>query len=309
MAIISNGKQEQFTIPILFMVFNRPEITERTFNQIRQQRPLYLYIEADGYRMEKEGEREKCEQVRAIVKNIDWPCTPKYLFRDMNLGCDKACKSAIDWFFNEIECGIIIEDDCLPDPSFFPYCEELLDRYKKEEKIMMISGTNLKIESGTSSYYFSKYGQIWGWATWKRAWIKYEPEMDINNKKIQFNTKDEDKYWRNNFATRYWDPQWAVYTMWLNKSFAILPNRNLVTNIGFGKEATHYDDENSITAGIATKSMEFPMKHPREIVVDNKVDNEFFYKFYYQSFYKRLYNILRAGPKEVIKKILGKIKA
>lgn len=289
----SNFTMQQYSVPILFMVFNRPDKTEITFNQIRKQKPLTLYIAADGPRSDREGEKEKCDQVRLLVHKVDWPCSVKYLFRDINLGCYNACLSAINWFFGEVEMGIIIEDDCLPHHSFFPYCRELLEKYKDDEKIMMISGTNLNIESNSSSYYFSRYGQIWGWATWRKSWLKFEPEMDANNKKILFNTRDEEKFWRKNFTTPFWDVQWAVYSMWLNNGLAIMPNTNLVTNIGFGKEATHYVDENSITAGIDSKSMTFPLIHPRDFIVDIKKDNEFFYKFYFQSYSERIINKLK----------------
>lgn len=293
MDIPSNTTLQQYSVPILFMVFNRPDKTEITFNQIRKQKPRVLYVAADGPRSDREGEKEKCEQVRSLVHNIDWPCSTKYLFRDKNLGCYNACLSAINWFFSEVEMGIIIEDDCLPHTSFFPYCEELLKKYKDDDRIMMISGTNLNIESGSSSYYFSRYGQIWGWATWRKSWLKFEPEMDVNNKRILFNNKNEEKYWRKNFTTPYWDVQWAVYSMWLNNGLAVMPNTNLVTNIGFGKEATHYVDENSITAGIDSKSITFPLIHPHDFVVDAKRDNEFFYKYYYQSYSKRIINKLK----------------
>lgn len=285
--------QEQFSIPILFLVFNRPEKTELTFNQIRKAKPKYLYIAADGYRTEKEGEKYKCEQVREIVQRIDWPCLTKYLFRDNNLGCSLAIKSAIDWFFSEIECGIILEDDCFPELSFFPYCKELLDLYKNEAQIMMISGCNLNIKSGTSSYYFSKYGQIWGWATWKRAWERYEMEVKIKEGEIQFNSRKEEKFWLNNFTNIIWDVQWAVYTMWKNKGIAILPNSNLVKNIGFGKDATNYLDENNNAANLKTQSIVFPLNHPQNIITNHKIDNKIFYKYYYKTFYNRLINALK----------------
>lgn len=285
--------EEQFSTPILFLVFNRPEKTKIVFNQIKKIQPLNLFIAADGYRPEKEGEKYKCEQVKAIIKNIDWPCSPRFLFRDKNLGCSVAVKSAIDWFFGETESGIILEDDCLPDQSFFPYCRELLDKYKNDEHVMMISGSNLNVESGLYSYYFSKYGQIWGWATWKRAWSKYETTIQVNTKLIHFNTKKEESFWLRNFNTIIWDVQWAVYTIWKNNGIAILPNSNLITNIGFGRDATYYVDENNNAANLKTKSLEFPLKHPQHIDVNMDIDNKIFQKYYFQSFYKRIINALR----------------
>jgi threonyl-tRNA synthetase len=169
-----------FNTPILFLVFKRPDTTERVFEQIRSIRPAFLYLAADGPRNDKSGEKETCKKVREIVlSNIDWECEVNTLFRDENLGCGKAVSQAITWFFEHEEEGIILEDDCLPDASFFQYCAELLKKYRTEEKVMTISGSNLlgypwKV-NGQS--YFWGQGGIWGWATWKRAWSLYDFKM------------------------------------------------------------------------------------------------------------------------------------
>lgn len=164
--------------PVLFLVFNRPESTKRVFEQIRKGKPDQLFIAADGPRKDKVYEQELCRQTREILL-IDWDCDLKTLYREENLGCGKAVFSAIDWFFSHVSQGIILEDDCLPQADFFRFCDETLDKYVDNDQILEISGTNLQGGTviGDGSYYFSRYGGIWGWATWSRAWNKYDFNM------------------------------------------------------------------------------------------------------------------------------------
>lgn len=152
---------------VLFLVFNRPETTKTVFEAIRKAKPKRLYIAADGPRKHREGENEKVSSVRQIVTYVDWPCDVKTLFRDENLGCKSAVSGAITWFFNHEEEGIILEDDCLPHPDFFPFCESLLKRYANDERIWVITGNNFQngIQRGEASYYFSRYNHVWGWAS------------------------------------------------------------------------------------------------------------------------------------------------
>lgn len=292
--------EEYFFTPVLFMVFNRPDKTKRVFEQIRAIKPKYLYIAADGPRESKENESQKCIEVRSIVSKIDWDCEVKYLFRNKNLGVYKAGTSAIDWFFQNEESGIIIEDDCLPDLSFFPYCSELLRKYKDDNSIMLISGSNLGMKSGDSSYFFSRYGQIWGWATWRSAWEKFEKKVDIYNPDVKFNTNLEKKFWRKNFSRIQWDVQFAIYSVWKNNGVAILPNINLISNIGFGPEATNYKDLNNINAQIKTGSMEFPLIHPNDTNVNIEVDNLIFNRNFYIPLYLPLY-------KKIVRKIMNMV--
>lgn len=279
---------KSFLTPILFVVFNRPDKTRRVFEQIRAIKPKRLYVSADGPREDKLDEALKCEEVRSIVKNIDWDCDVKFLFRDKNIGCSSALVSSIDWLFQNEESGIILEDDCLPDLTFFPYCNELLSKYKDDKNVMMISGSNLGFKSGDSSYFFSKYGQIWGWATWKESWKKFERQIKINDSDLKFNSKREKKYWNKNFSRVIWDVQWAVYSVWKNDGIAILPNVNLISNIGFGSDATNYTDENNINAEIKTNSMNFPLIHPNIIEADTELDNDIFTKSYFVPLHKKI---------------------
>ena len=240
---------------VLFLVFNRLDTTKQVFEAIRKAKPPRLYIAADGPRETKEGEKEKVEKVRQyVLENIDWNCEVKTLFRKKNLGCKIAVSSAITWFFENEEQGIILEDDCLPSQSFFWYCEELLNKYKDDMRIWHISGNNFHFgwqRDKDYSYYFGGiYGSIWGWATWRSRWKYYDVEMkdynELKTKKYLENCYDgsiavkhrirEFESIKNGLDT--WDFQW-VYCRWKNNGLTIIPNINLVKNLGFGKEATY----------------------------------------------------------------------
>ncbi len=166
--------------PVLFLIFNRPDTTTRVFEAIREARPSRLYVAADGPRADKEGEAQRCLETRKITEAVDWPCEVRRLYREENLGCKLAVSSAITWFFTHEEEGIILEDDCLPDQSFFPFCAAMLERYRDDGRIMMVLGTSLLPPGGgpDADYLFTQYFLIWGWATWRRAWEKYDIEMD-----------------------------------------------------------------------------------------------------------------------------------
>jgi len=168
--------------PVLFLVYKRPDTTRQVFEAIRQAKPPRLYVAADGPKKNVPGEAEKVKQVREIISNgVDWDCEVKTLFRDENLGCKYGPVEGINWFFKNEEEGIILEDDTLPSQSFFWFCQELLERYKDDTRIMVISGDNFQngITRGTCSYYFSRYNHIWGWASWRRAWKYYSVDMKL----------------------------------------------------------------------------------------------------------------------------------
>jgi hypothetical protein len=268
--------------PILFIIFNRPDTTERVFEEIKKQRPQYLYIAADGPRINKEGEAEKCEQTRKILEKIDWDCEVKTLFRENNHGCKNAVSSAITWFFENVEEGIILEDDCLPSQSFFKYCEEILEKYRHDERIMHISGENpVSKEFGDGSYYFTKTAHIWGWASWRRAWKLYDVEMKsypefVKNNKIKevFDKDYHRKYWLKVFnrviegKINTWDYQW-MYTLYTNNGFSIIPNKNMISNIGFNTEATHTSECNTNLANRPAFEID-EIIHPSEVKQNNE---------------------------------------
>jgi hypothetical protein len=266
--------------PILFLVFNRPDTTKRVFARIREIQPKQLFIAADGAREDREGEKEKTEEVRKLIlDNIDWDCEVKTLFRDENLGCGKAVSEGITWFFEHVEQGIILEDDTLPDLSFFPFCEELLERYKSNEKIMHISGLNFQKKCwGEATYYFSAYSaSIWGWATWKRSWEKYdfqikELEFFLHSKTLNqiIPITNIANQYINNFKQVQkgkldtWDYSW-LFTLWRHQGLSIVPNNNMVINLGFSEtDATHTTEVPHFIKN-EIEVLETPLVHPNKI--------------------------------------------
>jgi hypothetical protein len=272
--------------PILFVVFNRPDVTSQVFDAIRLARPPRLYIAADGPRKDRVGEAERCRAVQEIVSKVDWSCEVKKLIREKNLGCKKAVSSAIDWFFSQEPEGIILEDDCLPHPDFFTYCDELLERYRNDERVGMISGCNFQngTKQSEDSYYFSRFYHIWGWASWARAWKNY----DVNISRWPKLKKDawlialgfdgsEKRHWEKAFDRVYageidtWDHQWT-FASWLSQMLSITPAVNLVSNIGFGAEATHTTGK-SIFSNMQKDAIQFPLKHPIAVIRNSYADN------------------------------------
>jgi len=289
-----------FETPILFLIFNRPDTTQKVFDAIRQQKPKYLFVAADGPRKHKQGESETCQRVRDIIKQIDWDCELKTLFRDENLGCKMAVSSAITWFFENVEQGIILEDDCLPDSSFFPYCEELLDQYKDDTRIGHISGNNFlpDITYESISYDFCSYSHIWGWATWRRVWKNYDVNLSFwkeqkDKRSFLFNNKWEEIYFssflsdainnHNNIDT--WDMQY-LFTLRLQNQLSIYPIVNLVTNIGLGDpNATHIAKKNK-KHSIPASAVSFPLKRPQYVLQNKKLDDATVKKLFFS--WKRL---------------------
>ena len=280
-------KPESFSTPVLFILFNRPDTTRRVFEAIRQVKPSRLYIAADGPRENKPGEDLKVHAVREYaMSNIDWGCEVKTLFREKNLGCKLGVSCAIDWFFENEEEGIILEDDTLPDVSFFPFCAQLLEKYRQDERVMMISGDNFQRGGKTCSYsyYFSKYCHIWGWASWRRAWKHYDvnmrfwPELREKASLLGILDKKEYVYWSKYFDDIFsgrvdtWDVQ-LVFSCFIQKAVAISPAVNLVSNIGFGPAAVHTKKESASLSGLRTRSMEFPLKHPPYMFQNKEADD------------------------------------
>jgi hypothetical protein len=273
--------------PVIFLVFKRPEPTRRVFEAIRQARPRRLYVAADGPR-ERPGEVQACAEVRSIVGEIDWPCQVKTLFRDHNLGTGRAVHSALDWFFGQESEGIILEDDCLPSPPFFRYCTELLERYRYDMRIMSICGSDfLRGQHSTdASYYYSAYHDPWGWATWRRAWMLCDHEMQnwptflasgalraLSDGRIEF-----EDYWTSVFRKMYagmidtWDYPF-LFSHFAQRGLSCKPLVNMVSNIGFDAEATHTLDTRDPLAELPLGDMGFPLSHPAIMVRDAKADH------------------------------------
>ncbi|AJI57215.1 putative glyocosyltransferase protein [Francisella philomiragia] len=284
--------------PVLFLIFNRLDTTKRVFEAIRQVKPPKLYIAADGARKSKPEELTKVLAVREyVLSNIDWQCEIKTLFRDENLGCKYAVSGGINWFFDNEEMGIILEDDCLPSQSFFWYCEELLNRYKDNPNIYLISGDGRGAnEFGSNySYNFVKYALIWGWASWASRWAKYDISMndwESSGEKI-VNSISENKatrrYWWHALKNTYkgeintWDYQ-LNFTLFKNNGMCITPMANMVTNIGFSVNATNTTDMDSPHANIPHFDLGFPLKHPSNVDMNASLNS-----FYDNKVFSREY--------------------
>ena len=279
--------------PVLFLVFNRPAETARVFAAIRAQQPRQLFVAADGARPDRPGELALVQETRAIATKVDWPCKVQTLFQEENLGCGLAVSGAISWFFEQVEEGIILEDDCLPHPDFFPYCETLLTRYRHEPRVATIAGTHFLPLPHQQSHYASKYFQMWGWATWKRTWQQYDYDLSMLSSegfgellKATHPIAIECGYWTQIYnalkagAVDTWDFQ-VFFSSWRTGANHIMPGKNLVSNIGYGPAATHTNFASSM-ADIPTHSLTLG-DDPITLTPDPIIDNLIFYLRFLES--------------------------
>lgn len=269
--------------PVVFLIFRRPDLTAQVFEQIRAAKPSKLLVVADGPRNAEEA--HLCQQARKVTEQIDWDCEVLRNYSDVNLGCRDRISSGLTWAFEQVEEAIILEDDCLPHPSFFFYCDTLLNHYRQDERVMVISGNNFQDGQQRTpySYYFSKYNHCWGWATWRRAWKYWEfnPEKwkefrDAGLMKFICDTSYEENYWTAIFNTLFlegkpntWDYAWT-FACWSQGGLTALPHVNLVSNIGFGDAATHTQGKTKF-ANIATEDMG-QIYHPPFIIRHKEAD-------------------------------------
>jgi len=272
--------------PILFLIFNRPDTTKKVFDIIRQVKPSKLFIASDGAREGNSNDERLCKQARNITEQVDWECDVKYLYRDKNLGCRVAISSGIDWFFEYVDEGIILEDDCLPSKSFFSFCQELLQKYRDDDKVMQING-DFYLDGAMefeNSYYFSTINGCWGWATWKRAWDQFDSKMSgyVDNKvkgRIDDYFKNKDiSDWMISYldeamlpTCNIWSTQWA-YAIIKSGGLSITPTTHLVKNIGFfadGTSASHESFELYMEFDIGDID---DIEHPSKVVHNDKAD-------------------------------------
>lgn len=271
------------TIPVLLTAFNRPDTTARVFDTIRSYRPESLFVAIDGPRPGVPDDVKESEAVRRVVSDVDWKCEVRYLVGERNLGCGRAMVTAIDWLFAHVEEAIILEDDCVPSPDFFRYCEELLERYRNDERVWMISGTNVlgTWRATEASYHFALgfSGSGWGWATWRRAWR----QADMNLAGLRSRRRVADarrtlgpKSWRylrtQLRTTRHgwvdaWDYQW-LFTCASHGGVAAYPATNLISNIGFGPHGTHTRRADARLAGLNAGRLDEPIRHPAQVAID-----------------------------------------
>lgn len=270
---------------VLFLIFNRPDTTSQVFDEIKAAKPSRLYIAADGPRSNRPEETALCHDTREIVKDIDWKCEVKTLYRLKNLGCKNAMSSAIDWFFENEEEGIILEDDCLPSKSFFYYCDTLLEKYRFDARIRHIAGSNLQRGKkwGNASIYFTNQTHVWGWASWRRVWKDYDKDLNQYNQldipeKLsniftdQFVIEEWTKFFTQLKANEIdtWDFQLA-FLNFFNNGLSVNPNVNLISNIGFRADATHTLAVDSPYANIPLEEL-WNIKYPTYILPEKKAD-------------------------------------
>lgn len=270
--------------PVLLTAFNRPEETRRVLNAIRRYAPTQLYVAIDGPRSDLTVDANRCAEVVRLLDRVDWDCRVKRLIRTENLGCRRAMEGAIDWFFESVPEGIILEDDCLPSPGFFRFCDELLARYRDDDRVAMVCGTNVLGEwrPNESSYFFGP-GAVWGWASWSRAWGCSADHLvglgSPHARAIAERTLGLGR-WRKleplllaveSGELDTWDYPWA-FAVAAQGQLAALPAVNLVSNIGFGPDATHTTSQGGVLDEIGIRNLEDPLNHPAEVVLDREFD-------------------------------------
>jgi len=301
-------------VPILFLFFNRLSVTKKVFNTIKEAKPMKIYLASDGPREGDDNELEIVESVRDyVLSNIDWDCEIHTLFQNKNLGCKYACSRAVKWFFENEEMGIVLEDDTMPDKSFFKYCENLLNHYKNDKRIGMIGGhAPINNHNASESYYFSKYVRFWGWASWRRAWDHYDVELSNFDKLMEAKvlssstlSSREERYWskvakklsRGELDT--WDFQWLLVCL-SQSMLTIVPSVNLVSNLGFGPDATHTLNIDSAHNNGDSFEMTFPLSHPNFILYNKFFDEKLIESEFLPSFQRRV--IFRFSKKLSIRK-------
>lgn len=301
--------------PVVFLVFNRPDLTARVFAAIARAKPRQLLVVADGPRDGNSADVEKCRATRAIFeKKFDWPCDLQRNYAEHNIGCRQRVSTGLNWAFAMVPEAIILEDDCFPGLSFFPFCENLLERYRDEKSVMHIGGVNLVRDNQpvTPSYYFSHYAHVWGWASWRRAWQHYQPDMaawpEWKEKKLLARFLGDHRavgYWRRQFDRAWsgkidtWDFPW-LFTCWRLGGLAITPTRNLVSNLGFRGDGTHTVAFDSRTAELGVGEIE-RLVHPPAVQPDGEADRRSFEQLYYaedkerRPFRRLIRSLIRVG--------------
>ncbi|HON82099.1 MAG TPA: hypothetical protein PLN56_07350 [Methanoregulaceae archaeon] len=280
-----SGHGWELTTPVVFIIFNRPQTTKLVLDEILKAKPPKIYVIADGPRDNAPADKTRCDETRALIENSEIDSPIKKIYSDTNMGCPERVISGLNWVFTQEDQAIILEDDCVPDASFFRYCDELLLKYDDDNRVMTISGDNFQFGKKRTkySYYFSIYPHIWGWATWKRAWKQYDknilmwPEVKENRFLNGFlHDRLSVMYWNRIFDRVYdgtlktWDYQW-VFSSWMNNAFSIIPHVNLISNVGFGQEATLTKKKDKFS-NIPSSALEFPLHHPPYVMRNWKAD-------------------------------------
>ena len=271
-------------VNVAFLIYNRPQLTRRVLDAVAEACPARLLVVADGPK--DQADRKKCEAARSVLDGVDWDCEVETDFARENMGCRRRVSSGLDWVFSRVEDAVILEDDCLPHATFFPFCAELLDRYRHDDRVAHIAGTNLDAGNASMahSYFFSRFTTAWGWATWRRCWQDYDVDLrawpavkatgsycDLCSSRHEACCLED--LWDDFHAGRIdsWDAQWAFNVMTQNR-VAIVPSVNMVSNLGFGPGATHTHDAASSHSLVPACAMEFPLRHPPHMICNAVYD-------------------------------------
>ncbi len=292
---LSDGRIAGEDIPVLLTIFNRPDKTKAVIENLRQIKPKLLFVAADGPRRDYPQDIEKCRRARQAATSVDWACDIKTRFLDDNRGVDPAVSSAIEWFFQQVEYGIILEDDCLLHPDFFTFCGELLAHYSDDERVMQISSLSpYDSREYAYDYHFSRMFRCsGGWATWRRAWKHFTADMNRYSDKEAFailtayypdHTQRLQIYRKflefKNGTFNYWDFQWNI-ACYAQNGLSIVPEKNLMINIGFDQDSTHTREMNPIFGDLQTKPLQFPLRHPSYVYADTQPERGLEIKIYY----------------------------
>jgi hypothetical protein len=277
--------------PVVLIIFNRPKLTEAVLNALARVRPRTLLVVADGPRPDSPGDAEACEAARAVIERVDWNCDVIKNYSNVNLGCGRRPASGISWALQQVEEAIILEDDCVPHPSFFRFCAELLERYRDDERVMHIAGSTYRRHAVPTpySYFFSQFNGAWGWATWRRAWRYFDASVtlwpQLRSTSWLLNLVEHEsaaRHWAHEFDVAYerqgdvtyWDHQWT-FACWAHTGLTIMPRVNLVMNVGCGPDATHMLGESDPLGNVPASEIAFPLAHPPNVLRLLEADEEF----------------------------------
>lgn len=272
---------------VAIIIFNRAATTTRVLKEIAKARPSRLFVIADGPRPNQPQDVEKCRAARDVVNAVDWKCEVLTNYSEQNLGLKRRIATGLDWVFSQVESAVVVEDDCVPHPDFFRFCDELLDRYRNDERVSMISGNNfLPLETQSSySYFFTRYIGIWGWATWARSWKHFDLNMHqwpslCNTSWLEdlLDDRAAAKFWRytlESVARGYlntWAYPW-MFACWAQGGLSVTPCRNMVSNIGYGVDATNLKESDKAGDRLPVYEMEFPLRHPDTVMRRKEADD------------------------------------
>ena len=295
-----------FKTPVVFICYNRPLVTKKTFSQIRKLKPKKLFLIMDGPKMKNNSDLINCEKVKKIISQINWDCKVYKNFSKINLGLKKRVVSGLNWTFSKVDRAIILEDDCYAGQDFFYFCETLLNYYKSNKKVSVITGNNFEENIiNSSSYYFSKYSHIWGWATWKRTW-KFYSDNNVNISRFIKSEafkkfcpiNDEHKYWTKMFEQikKGYQESWAYYfllNIWKHNGLTVTPNYNLVENLGINNELSTHKIDKHLRISLTKKKLKKQLIHPKNIFINSDIDKLVFYKIYHKNLHFRLKSKLK----------------